>query len=456
VFADLAVIYDSALAKVVGVFLLILVLARFKVPLAISIIVGSIVAGAVFGLGAWEIAITTIATIFKADTFGLLAITILLLGLSATMKAGGQMQRLVELTQALVRRPAAAMAALPAIIGLLPMPGGAIFSAPMVETAAGDHQLTGGQKSAVNYWFRHIWEHWWPLYPGVILATTFVPGANFATFAAMQLPLGIVMTLAGLLILFRMHPDTHRSGPAAGVGIKRQLVSATRPIWLIIAVWLPLTLAVNATPPALEAAGGLDKAAADALATNETWTALARFVPICLGLVVSIVVTTRVVGIGRHKVREIWTSKGTYSLVGLVFSVMLFQAMLIAVDAAAGIKADLDALGVPLVMVVALLPMIAGAVTGLAFGFVGTAFPIVLPLVSAGMPGEAIWPYAVLAYGFGHVGMMASPLHMCHIVSNRYFETGFGPVYRQIIPPSLVMLAGTVLYFVILQMTVNG
>jgi hypothetical protein len=93
--------------------------------------------------------------------------------------------------------------------------------------------------------------------------------------------------------------------------------------------------------------------------------------------------------------------------------------MLEEVSAAKGIGDDLAALHVPLVAVVMILPAIAGAITGLAFGFVGTSFPIVLPLIATAMPEQALWPYAVLAYGFGHVGMMASPLHMCHVVSNR-------------------------------------
>ena len=37
----------------------------------------------------------------------------------------------------------------------------------------------------------------------------------------------------------------------------------------------------------------------------------------------------------------------------------------------------------PLVMVVVLLPFIAGMITGLAVGFVGTSFPIVLGLIAA-------------------------------------------------------------------------
>jgi len=59
---------------------------------------------------------------------------------------------------------------IPAFIGLLPMPGGAIFSAPFVERLSEDTQVPRSTQAIVNYWFRHCFEFSWPLYPGLILA----------------------------------------------------------------------------------------------------------------------------------------------------------------------------------------------------------------------------------------------------------------------------------------------
>ena len=57
-----------------------------------------------------------------------------------------------------------------ALIGLIPMPGGALFSAPLVEACDTEHRLSGDTKTQINYWFRHMWEYWFPLYAGVIMA----------------------------------------------------------------------------------------------------------------------------------------------------------------------------------------------------------------------------------------------------------------------------------------------
>jgi hypothetical protein len=139
-----------------GSFLLILILARVKVPLALSILAGAVAIGGVFNLGPGQIALAALGGVILPGTIALAIITMLLLSISETMRAAGQMEKIVSLAKAFFRRPAVTMAALPALIGLLPMPGGALFSAPMVEAAAGKGETNGGLLSAVNYWFRHI------------------------------------------------------------------------------------------------------------------------------------------------------------------------------------------------------------------------------------------------------------------------------------------------------------
>ena len=89
---------------------------------------------------------------------------------------------------------------LPALVGLLPMPGGALFSAPLVDSVDSEKGIGGTLKAAVNYWFRHIWEYWWPLYPGVILAIRY-SGLPFELFLIIQAP----FTLAALAEIGRAH-----------------------------------------------------------------------------------------------------------------------------------------------------------------------------------------------------------------------------------------------------------
>ena len=130
---------------------------------------------------------------------------------------------------------------------------------------------------------------------------------------------------------------------------------------------------------------------------------------------------------------------------------MVYQNVLGAAGAPPRIAAELTAHHLPVVLVVVALPALAGMITGVALGFVGSSFPIVLGLVAA-LPGSpSPLPWAVLAYAAGHLGMMLSPIHLCYVVSNRYFETPFGPVYRRLWLPAAITGSVAVVYFVLLQ-----
>ena len=188
-----------ALWCTLGVFCLIVAASRLRVPLALAILGGSALEAMLLAGVKPKVALILAEGVVQPETLGLLLITSLQLVLSGAMQAGGQMERIVSLARQFLRRPAVAMAAVPAMIGLLPMPGGALFSAPMVQSAAGEHRIEPSRLSAINYWYRHIWEHWWPLYPGVMMAIA-QTGSSFLEFARYQFPLCFVMIAAGLPI----------------------------------------------------------------------------------------------------------------------------------------------------------------------------------------------------------------------------------------------------------------
>ena len=427
-----------ALSSTLGVFGLILLLARLKVPLAVAILTGAAAEGLLLGLGPAEMLAAAGAGAIRPATVSLIVVTVLLLALSQTMRAGGQLERIVDLARRLLRRPAVAMSVLPALIGLLPMPGGALFSAPMVESAAGKDARDRGMLSAVNYWFRHIWEHWWPLYPGVILAME-LTGSGLGTFIAFQMPLGLFMILGGLWIFRGSHPSLHVVADPPPPRTARRLLWATSTIWVILLVWGASTAAVHFLP-------------GRALPLPEAHRRdLQRYLPVLGGLLVSLAWTVRLNRLAGRQVARIFASKSIYQLALLVLSVKVFQAVLARVGAAEKMGRELQQLHVPMELVVAALPFIAGMVTGLAIGFVGTSFPIVLGMLSALPEGSSHRPYIALAYAFGHLGQMMSPLHLCHVVSNRYFNTGFARVYRYILPSAILTAALAAGYFVVLR-----
>ncbi|HUT62025.1 MAG TPA: DUF401 family protein [Phycisphaerae bacterium] len=429
-----------ALSCTLGVFCAIVVLVRLKVPLMAAILAGATAICLLSGRGPLATLKMLGLGAIHPTAIGLVVITTLLLVLSGAMQAGGQMERIVSLARQFLRRPAVAMASLPALIGLLPMPGGAVFSAPMVASAAGGHEVEPARMSAVNYWFRHIWEGWWPLYPGVLTAVGMV-GGGIGEFAMYQAPITLLMVASGLLIFRGSSRGLHATGAPPPRGTKRRLLWAASPIWIIILIWAPAAVLLRLAPRGIM--------------PDDAWTALARFGPMSLGVLVAVIWTVRLNRLRWPAVRGVLAGRSIYVLGGIVLSVMVFKHVITQSEFAGRIAAELKVMHVPLVLVVAALPYIAGLVTGLAVGFVGSSFPIVLPLIATLAGEESIRPYVVLAYAFGHLGQMSSPLHVCYIVSNQYFKTPFRAVYRRLVPSLAVMAVLIVGYVLVLRLIVG-
>ena len=100
-------------------------------------------------------------------------------------------------------------------------------------------------------------------------------GTDLATFVAFQMPLGVAMAAAGLVLFRGSHPELHASAPPARVGSWRALRRETSTIWVILLAWGLATLGL-------------------ALATRAGWLVappdwLQRFGPLAVAMLVGLV-----------------------------------------------------------------------------------------------------------------------------------------------------------------------
>ena len=87
----------------------------------------------------------------------------------------------------------------PAFIGMLPIPGGAILSAPMLEKAGDD--IPGVQKLAINIWFRHMLTMIYPL--ATLLPATKMASVDLYDTVLYILPVFIFLTFLGYVFFIR-------------------------------------------------------------------------------------------------------------------------------------------------------------------------------------------------------------------------------------------------------------
>ena len=107
--------------------------------------------------------------------------------LGSLMKHYGILDKIVETLKQLISSSKAIITILPAVIGLLSVPGGASLSIPFVDKIGDDMGMTGEVRSVINLSFRHIAMFLLPTSTSIIMVTTVIPDVNLYGLIAMNL-----------------------------------------------------------------------------------------------------------------------------------------------------------------------------------------------------------------------------------------------------------------------------
>ena len=391
------------LIKIGGVFTVIVLFLRMRWNFGLVMLAGSVLLGTLYRIGPIRQARVMLLSSIDPVTVNLVTGLVLIMVLENIIRKKGLLKRMMESVVNVSGDRRIAMAVLPCVIGLLPSAGGAAFSAPMVQDAAGDVDMKPEHKAFVNYWFRHIWECISPLYPGVVLvaAVTKIP---INTFLLSQLPLPLAVITVGTLLGFQ--------------GVTRGALQGKRDAREIIT--LSLTLLPIIASIVLVVAFGLPLAVA--------------MISVVAGMLVYY----------RYALSELATTiRESFSLnvVLMTVGIMVFKGMLDASGAIEALPAFFRQTGLPTGVVVFVLPFIVGLLTGLTVGFVGATFPIITAMLGGNPDPGSI----TFAFASGWAGMMLSPTHLCLLLTIRYFSADMAGTYRfMYLPVALVFACGLI------------
>ena len=320
--------------------------------------------------------------------------------LGQTMAESGDSVRFVNSIRSLFPTPRVAISLMPALIGLLPMPGGVMFSAPMVkEVSDSNPDISNEDAMVMNYWFRHTMEFFWPLYPAIIIVTS-ISGVPLKSMVSWMLPAGLVAIVTGYLLLVRVRPGMNFTVKAF-----TDLVKSAWPIIVII-------LCVMFNLPG--------------------W-----LVVLVTGFLYLMTKRNRF-GIVRKSLKV-----KTFLLLFIVF---FFKALVDTVQIPQAMSEELLGWSVPPIIVIIFLPFLMSFITGITQAGVGLAFPLIMSF-SSDMSSLSI---AVLGYTFAFMGVMLSPLHLCAALTLQYFDVNYGSMIKRVFIPVLTSIIMTLLVFLVL------
>ncbi len=414
-----------ALSVVLGL-VAVLILVRFRAPMGPAFLLGSLVMAFSAGMGPGEVSGSLSQVFMAGPTWMFVAQVTLVFVLSVVMQLAGSLDVVVSAAGTLIRNRRLRLASLPALVGLLPMPGGAVVSAPLVERTRCDVDLGQRDKNLVNYWYRHVWEVCWPLYPPLLLAATFLPGEDMTTLCLGQAPLMVMLVAAGWWFILRPIPGgrdtTSVAGPVTG-----RLSVALAPLVVVI-VCMPVLGQVLAVVVGPDVSGPLGLVGA-----------------LVVGLLVALGFSRPGLIVPALKERKVW------SLLLLAVGVKVFGGVVADTGAARATAELVRAQGLPPLVAIAFLPFFIGFVSGATIAVVTVSFPVIVALVGGGVEPEPMLPYLVLGYATGFVGYMLSPVHLCLVLSSRFFGETVGGAYGRLWAPLGVFLVGAAGLFSILN-----
>lgn len=394
------------LLKTSAVLILIILLLRRKVSMAAVMPIGALVLAIIYLTPPRDFLQAAFTGVFAPKSLEMTMTLILTMVMENILRTTGMLKRMVSSLSAALSDRRMVMAAMPAMIGMLPSPGGAIFSAPMVNEAAGDCAVDPEQKALINYWYRHVWEYVSPLYPGVILAVG-ITGLSTQTIFLANLPYSIAVAGWGILFCFRGIGRQKADSSASGRG---------REFMTFLAMISPIVLAML-----LVIIFRVKSALAMGMAVLALYV-VQRFSPAMI----------------YKNLRESVSGKALF----LVIGIMIFQEVLRTTGALEGISNFFVTSHMPVYLLLFLIPFIAGIMTGLTVGFIGITFPLLLPLMGAPTPSPAL---VALAFGSGFAGVMLSPIHLCYVLTCEYFKADIAKVYHRLFLPSACVLAAVLI-----------
>jgi len=399
----------SDLLKISIIFILMLGLLRKKIGIGYVMLISSGALFLLYGMGLSDIFIT----VRKVGT-GSIALK-LLLSLSLirifelVLREQSLLIAMMNTIKSTFRSRKAVIISMPLLIGTLPSLGGAYFSAPMVEEATKDTEMSQEEKAFINYWFRHPWELILPLYPGIVFASavTHIPLNRLAITNAVC---AVALVATGFIFGMRGvgHSLCNRNEPASGANIR---------LWMN---FLPILIVMI-----LVIIAGIEL----------HYALLIVLIPIFI--------------LYRYSIKQVVAAVRygfSWDVIVMIAGIVLFKETMEASGSVKNLGRFFIEHGISLLPIFCLLPFVAGLLTGHTVGFVGSTFPL---LISIG--DQAPLSLVSLAFASGFIGVLLSPVHLCLILTREYFKADISGIYRKTIPACAIVFAVAIAQYFFMQ-----
>lgn len=222
------------LAVVIG-FTFIPILTKRKIPISYSIITSAFVMMIISGLGFDSLRDIFQSTLLDPRKIGQY-ITVVEIGvLGVLLKKYNFIETIIDKLNRVVPNKKLQLMFVPALIGLLVVPGGAIISAPFIDRIGDELKIEKSRRAVINLIYRHISMHIMPYSNGLLLMALLLPQVSVYNVIAFNFIFVAIYVTIGYFTYIkniRYEKSENREGTALNNFI--QLAIYTAPIYFAV------------------------------------------------------------------------------------------------------------------------------------------------------------------------------------------------------------------------------
>ena len=419
------------LIGVIIAFIVIIILIYKKINFGLSLIIGSTIV-AIFSLstvGLIDIRNAILeATIYSfedgqivTETVELAVLLTIIFILAKSMQKTGAIQKLIESLRSIFTK-GGTLGLIPAIYGLMPVPGGALFSAPLIDEEGNNFNLNKNQKNFLNVWFRHIW---FPIFP-ISSAMILICSIEYSNIDIYQLiiadsPAFIAFILIGLIFL----KFFIKKAPIQAKKIDRDYSGLKFLLPPIIPIILYVILFAVGFP-------------------NLKYYQKTIFI---IGVFLSLIILYFLTKIEWKKYLNIIKESLSFKLAFIILAIMLLRSIIEMSDANRILTNMIGGLPIPSLFVIIIIPLILGILTGYNLGAIALSYLLVEPFFPA--TGINIIGQTSIIFMSSLAGYLISPIHLCNVVSSDYLKTDTVRMYKMYIPATIMLLITHTIFILI-------
>lgn len=399
------------LISVIISFLLIPILIRKQCKLSYTLLITAGALGLLSGIGLNAIGNSILSVVRDTTSLETILTVLMVSVLGGLMKHYGILDKVVDTMVLVIRNKKNILMIVPALMGLLVIPGGAMLSAPFVNEIGADLEIPAPRRAAINLIFRHIALFILPYSTAILVVLAAMPQIDYPrlilynlVFVAIIITTGYVQFLKGVKV--------EKSPPVKHLWHNiLKLIIYTSPIYMAVVI------------------NGITG-----------W-------PFYVTLIGSAIIVYFLSD--KKHFLKITFDAISWSTLLTIASVLIIKDMILNME---GLLSVFNSMFngsngfVSMLAIFFLSALFFGYITGNIVG----ALAIVLPMVSQlDLSENMLYIYTYFVYGASFLGYYFSPLHLCQVFTLEVMGVTTGEVYKE-----YRMYAPTILILLIISVFV--